>query len=782
MANKLRETKNLPFDYIKSEKDNAETTSMRGKTGSDEHVIPKSRFVVFAVALVLFASVILSMTASLQFSGAELRAVSETGILARSYTIPAPRGDIVDRNGVVLASTIEVNTLQLTNAMMKTEELNTMLLDLSYLLEEYHATPVAELSTYLSAQPHTFMKEMDTIVEWQVNKNLFQLTEPDPNMVVGFGDTYVKTDPEVFFLYLRKEKFEIDDTYTSDEAYRISVLRYQIMKDNWAFQSQGKPVQIATDVPQALIDLLLEQNYKYKGVISGKEYRRMYTPQAQDASHVVGYVGRITQNELANLQGLGYSAVDVVGKDGVEYQMERYLQGRSGEKPYNILTSAEDEDDWTFQPESMGIDPISGAKVTLTLDSTLQKVAGEALYEFIVEEKARSAAADQPKKGAYAGAVVVLNAKNGEILAMSSYPDYDPQDFILAMQGDASVQPKLNYYMSILTDEEIEARSKEKKPEDLKPMWNRAVMSHYAPGSTYKMVTAIAALESGIIAPGATSSMKFYCNYESPKDDLGRRSIKCHGYHENIDLTGALATSCNIYFAYLGEQTTINVIDMWAKKLGLGEYTGIDLRGEAKGIRANRENKKLLRAIREEQVWSIADTAQASFGQSDNSFSILQLARYIGGATTNRLVTPHVIKEVVAADGTILYEPDTTTVPAGLKDSTVELIKQGMLAVSEESRGTASRIMKDLPIRICSKTGTAETGNLDPLVNSDGLFVCAFPAENPEIIIASIVERGNWGAETANIAKKIIMSYLGILDTDKDFQESDALIGDLLVG
>jgi len=762
MANKIGKNDFYAFDRTLSE------TEGEAKPTENKRVKSffSNRYAILGIAFSFFCTLILFMTASMQFSGAEVNAFTDAGKIPRAYTALAPRGDITDRNGVVYATSKEVNTLLLAYAGLKKDDLNEMLLELSYRMEDYNATPVAELSDYLTVEPYSFLKDEDAIMLWQVNKNLFGLKEPSPSQVVSYQDEYVKLDPQIFFLYLRRVRFEIDEKYSMEEAYRIAVLRYQIMKDSWAFSDQGKPVMIATDVPQNLIDLLLEQNYKYKGLLSGKEYRRVYSPEAQYASHVIGYVGNISQEEYAYLQNLGYMSNDVVGKAGIEAQMERYLHGMAGEVPYNVLTA--DEDSWAFLPEQMGVAPVGGTTVRLTLDSELQRITSNALDSFI-ESKA--------SEGIFAGATVVLDAENGEVLAMASAPSFDPQVFILAMQGDKDAMDMVLEYLSIPSDNEEE----EEGPvtESLMPLWNRAIMSHYAPGSTYKMVTAVAALETGVISPERNG----YVCMSPIKDEVGGRELFCfeeraHG-HGFIDLETALQTSCNIYFARLGIDASISEINKMGQRLGLGEYSGIDLPGETKGIRANPENKRLLRSRQEEKTWNIADTAQSAFGQFDNSYSIIQLARYTAGVTTNQLVTPHVIQEVVSPSGEVQYSPLQITTPIGLSSTTVDLVKRGMVAVSES--GTAREKMRDLPFTVASKTGSAQTGRFKEDGKTEiynGLFVCAAPAENPKIVIATIIENAERGSDTTSIAREILLSYFGYVDPTTTTNISDAPIGD----
>lgn len=730
----------------------------------------QSRYTILGIIFWVFAVTILVMTANLQLSGNTTQILASYTGVSRQYGVKAPRGDIVDCNGIVLATSEEVNTLMLANAKLKDDKLNAMLLDLSYLLDQYNVTPVYELAEYLQIDPYLFLKDSEKTIAWQISPNLFKLKESTTDSIVSYSDTYVKMDPQVFFLYLRsKEVFNISTEYSEEEAYRIALLRYQIYAARWAFQT-GTPVKIATDVPDELIAILLEQNNKYFGVIAGKEYRRVYSPLAKTSSSVVGYIGKISQETFSSLKDFGYSADDVVGQQGIEAQMERYLHGQSGIEPYNVWTT--DEAGGMFFPETIGVKPQPGAKVRLTIDTRLQKVAMDALKEYIKEAAEEPEAIEKGYKTASGGAVVMLDVKTGEILTMVSYPNFDPMDFVLTMDGDARAQEQVNYYLGLGDYSAV--------TEEDKPLFNRAIQAYYAPGSTFKMVTAVAGLEKGVISAGSNT-----CICKSPYEIDAGFVVKClerpDDGHGPLSLEQGLATSCNLYFQQLGIKTGIDAIDYWGKVLGLGELTGIDLPGEVKGFRASKEVKRLLREQEYDKTWFIADTAQSSIGQFDNSFTIIQLARYTAALATNTLVTPHIIKDVTAADGTTLYAGSTYIEQLPLSESTLGAVRQGMLAVGANDQGTAYENFMDFPIAVACKTGTAETG-LEYIKKeySNGLFVIYAPYDDPQVAIALVVDRGAWGSLTTGIAKKLLMAYFDVAESDQTkVTQSDAAIGDV---
>ena len=713
-----------------------------------------NRYFDLGFIFTVFGIVIFFMTASLQFSDYQNTiSVASKGV-SRQMTVNAPRGDIYDRNGILLASSSSYNVIYIANAGLDDATLNSECLELSYLFEDYNCTTVSSLDEYLKVNigettTYEFLKDEEAIKLWQTDSNLFALEDFAEGIIVTYSDRYVKTDPEVFFLYLRR-KFDVDTSYSVDEAYRIIRLRYQIFKDNWMFQ-KGTPVEIASDCSDELISLVTEQNYHYAGIVTGKEYTRTYSPWALYACHVLGYVGQISQESFAQLQDFGYLSTDMVGKSGVEAQMERYLHGNSGITAYNIWT--QDGEEGAFFPSEYGVPATPGATVNLTIDSRLQEVGTTALKDYIAEAQAAEARDPKGYKTASSGAFVMMNVNTGAVLAMGSYPNYDPNDFILANYDDPQAKEQVKYYLGIDEYEDITA-------EDL-PLWNRAIMSMYAPGSTFKPITALAALEENVITPANT-----WIRCESPID-IGGWIFRCLEYrysgHGPLNLDSAMATSCNIYFMRLGVMTGIDYISRMAIKFGLGVKSGIDIPGEISGVVASRETKRLLHESEYDRTWFPANTAQSSIGQFDNCFTILQLCRYTAAVATNKLVTPYVIDNVVASDGSILYRGGSEPVDIGISDSSIDAVRRAMRCVvtgTSRWRSTAQTQFIGFPIEVVCKTGTAETGYEEIRKEySNGLFICYAPKDDPEVAIALVVERGEWGASTVIIAQKLLAAY-----------------------
>ena len=730
-----------------------------------------NRYLVLAVGFSVFGVIILIMTIQLQFSGYQKTLSESSSGIIRQYSSQAPRGDIYDNKGVLLASTNVYNNVMIANAYLDDASLNSLCLELSYLFDQYHCLRVSDLDQYFVLDPKArFLKEEAKIRKWQTDTNLFDLKDYASGVIVTFSDDYVKTDPNVFFLYLRR-KFNIDNSYTIDEAYRIIRIRYQIFSNNWAFV-KGTPVKIATDVPDELIRKFEEQNYHYMGIVAGKEYARTYSSEALYASHVLGYCGKISSVTYSDLAPFGYTSDDVVGKAGVEAQMERYLHGSSGTTPYSIWTKNGEEG--LFVPYNYGIQPQEGATVYLTIDSRVQEVGMEALKEYILQEKANDISGF---KTASAGAFVLMNVNTGAIVAMGSYPNYDPNDFILQNYGSEQAKEQVKWYLGVDAYEEITAA-------DL-PLWNRAIMSMYAPGSTFKPCTALAGLESGAITPKQT---RIACVSPYDVDGWKFKCLECpNGGHGYLTLDDAMAQSCNIYFMILGIRTGIDNISAMANRFGLGVKSGIDLPGEISGVMSSRENKRLTRQSVYDKTWFPSNTAQASIGQFDNCFTILQLCRYTAGIATNKLCTPYVVDKVVASDGTILYEGQQESVDIGISEDNIKAVRKAMIsaAYGANYRSTIGNAFDpdEYPIKMACKTGTAETGFEDTRKEySNGLFICYAPNDNPEVALALVVEKGKWGSSSVGIAKKIMAAYFDqpMNKLKTTYVQNNPMIGDYL--
>lgn len=732
-----------------------------GKLKDREFFSGSRRFALLAGLISMILLVVLLRTGSLQLFGDHDVAIPETVGRMSEIKLDAPRGDIVDRNGVPLAVSDAVNRVEMVSARMTNEQLNRYLLDIARLFDEYGCpfnSPLLKWfdvpSEYRSLKlletseslPFVFRQSYDEIFLWQTDRDLFNLTDPEKATTERLRRRMVREDPDDFFDYLLYDFFVIEPDrssgsrlYTDGEAFTIMQLRYLLLENNWLFVS-GQPIVLADEVPESLSARLVEQNYRFPGLVVTRHYKRRYTDDARYVGHALGYVGLISSNEYNRLKNDGYGINDVVGKTGVEQAAERYLRGESGRMTLNSWYGEGASDPVTY-PGDIGVLPMGGHEVKMTLDMDLQKVAVEELEIKIMEYRGsrhRERILEAP-----GGCVIVLDAKTGAVLANANYPNFDPADFVTQdVNPDAAARVS-----AMLRD--VETR----------PLLNRGIAETYTPGSTFKPITGIAALEAGAISP---FNNVLTCH---GAQEIGGFLWRCYAYHGEIDFSRAVVTSCNLYFFQIAVETGIDKISEMGKRLGLGEMPGLDIGGEVAGVRPSREVKKQLNSRPEDQTWFIADTCQTSIGQFYNSYSMIQMARAVAGYATNELPTPHFIKEIVAQDGSVLIPERIENTPLGLSPQNMAALKEGMVALSKERTNRTGVVFHDFPIRVACKTGTAEAYNekMEPISNS--VFVCYAPADDPEIVIAHAISDGPFGEYSADISYRIMCEYFGVEPT-----------------
>jgi penicillin-binding protein 2 len=477
------------------------------------------------------------------------------------------------------------------------------------------------------------------------------------------------------------------------------------------------------DVDTELISIIKERSLSGVKVVT--ETVRNY--ETEYAAHILGRVGPIFEEEYPELKEKGYAMDDTVGKDGAEKTFESWLRGKQGRRVEELNSSGK----VTSVMYAKEAQP--GGNVVLTIDIKLQEAVEKALESRINEIKALGEeGSSQGAADVEGGAAVVLNVKTGEVLAMASYPTYN----LSAFSQD---------YSAILEN-------------PLKPMYNRALMGAYAPGSTFKMVTTAAAMEEGIITRKTRiTDQGIYMYYAPSYTPMCEVYLTSRSTHGTINIVEALRVSCNYFFYEVGRLTGIERMNEYSKFFGLGERTGIELEGETKGTLAGPESKEAAGGI-----WYPGDTIAAAIGQSDNLFTPLQLASYVaalanGGVRQN----VHLLKSVKSYDynGTIFETENTAAADAGLSEETLAVIFEGMLAVSKT--GSSSAVFGNYPINVASKTGTAQIGKGSP----NGVFVAFAPYEDPEIAIAIVVEHAGKGSRIGNIARDTFDAYFRINDS-----------------
>ena len=511
-------------------------------------------------------------------------------------------------------------------------------------------------------------------------------------------------------------------------------------------------VTIKTDVDSAAFNYLRERKERFPGIAVEKLYLRNY-PHDELAAQLFGTLREISPDELEERRYRGVAQGTRIGASGIEYEYDSYLRGTDGftKVVINALGSRDE------QRETTRVDPKQGSQLKLSLDLDLQRVANDAM------RRAISAAA---VNGAKAGAYVAMDPRSGEVLALGSYPSFDA-----------------NVFAKPLSQRRYDQLSSEANGA---PLFNRAIAATYPTGSTFKPVTAMAALEEGIITPGSTI-------VDSGVFKLGDREFKNakDAVFGPLNLAEALKVSSDVFFYNLGGEANARgpIIQDWARRLGIGRRTGIDIPGEFAGLVPDREwrdkgydeylacTKKAKVTPGTEQAlfacggidrpWSGGDNVNLSVGQGDLQATPLQLATaYSTIANGGRVVRPHVGQAVEDGAGRLVQE---IRKPARRKldfdDANRDAIMEGLRRAAKEDGGTSADVFADFPYPVYGKTGTAER---QP--NPDQSWYAAY-VDDPTrpIVVVTTVERGGFGAETAAPAARLILSEWFHL-SDREFR------------
>ena len=665
-------------------------------------------------------------------------------------TVRAARGDILDRNGKVLVGNrasydLVFNHFVIKSADNRNEYLYTLLKKCEELgVEHQDHLPVT------TTRPFEYTLS-DYSTAWQ-----------------GYYQNYMSDrswDPDVtapLLIEKMRELYKIPAEWTEEEARAVIGLRYE-------FDLRGvtklPSYVFISDVDSENLAAILELNTPGLMVESStvREYHTTY------GAHILGYMGAMTDAEWQENQKLGYSMDADVGKSGFEQAFETYLHGIDGQR----LDKVTKEGTIVSQQYLEGKEPVAGNNVETTIDIDLQKVAEDALSKRMKELTDPNINTGGEGEGidAQGAAVVVMKVKTGEILACASYPTYN----LATMKED---------WDAINSD-------------DLKPMFNRAFGATYAPGSTYKMCTLVAAMENvygptnpkagqPIYAPGET----IYDTGVFSHDDFPDFHPTClfysssYGSHGDLTAQDALKVSCNLFFYELGYRMTIDMMDETAKGFGLGEPTGIELT-EKVGWRANEASKKASYKNSADAAWNGGDRVLCAIGQSENRFTPLQLAVYtctLANQGTRYRAT--FLNRVTSSDyRTLVYSNSPEVVSKmNISDTTYNTYVDGMRRVVTMIGGTATTCFggpKDedntqwpSKITVCAKTGTAQhsSGGSD-----HGVFVCFAPMDDPQVAIAIFGEKTAHGSSMAPVAEPILKAYFEMVDASEVYTYENGL-------
>ncbi len=457
----------------------------------------------------------------------------------------------------------------------------------------------------------------------------------------------------------------------------LTTLREQLAKQqSWPF----RPAVLLPDAPLALVMRVEEHRHELPGLVVLPRAKRTY-PYGAAAAHVVGFIGPMSAEELPHLRAYGFRLHDWVGKAGVEATYDAYLRGQSGGLVVEVDNRGRQVRVLNQQ------DPVPGKPLTVTLDGELQQLIAQAFE-------------------GHAGACVVLEPTTGEVLALVSAPSFDPDSFL---------SPQREAALTVLRDQR-------------QPLLNRAISGTYIPGSTFKLVTTSAALETGAVTPTTT----FTCTGQLR---LGQRIFHCwnvDGHGQQL-LRQGLTHSCNVFFYHVGLAVGPDPLTRWAERLGLGEATGIDLPGEQQGAVPSRSWKRQ----RLHESWYEGDTANFAIGQGTLLVTPLQAARLVAAvANGGWLIPPHVVQRI----GAIVVKR-TAAQAVGLRPTTRQALMDGLVDAVASPDGTGHRAWK-AGLSLAGKTGTAQTHRAG---ESHAWMIAVTPVEHPQAAVAVLFEFGGSG-------------------------------------
>lgn len=621
---------------------------------------------------------------------------------AYTVTTDATRGEILDCNGEGLAVNKSCYRVEIDKLFLDEKTADSSILKLISLMEQADEEWLDVLPIKISDGKYVFKSDSADEIKTLKSKDFLDLKN---------------SDSAEKCMELLTQRYKLEKIESIVDRRNLASVHYNMEKTGY---SNSTPYIFAEDISSGTVSVISENTQSITG-IEVQTYLERYNPQGDLAPHILGALGSITQEEYQEkkAQNLDYGFNDVIGKFGLEYSYEDELKGKAGEK----IVQKNAQGSVTDVVQTTSAQP--GKTLYLTIDSELQKVANKALKEQITA--ARKNGEQQAKlygegqgEDCETGAVVMLSVKDFSVLAAASYPTYDLNKY--SEYGD--------YYVQLATDENS-------------PMYNRAFVGSFAPGSVFKPCVACAALEENIITPTTQINCTRYYNY------YPSNPVACMGYHKNISLNTAVAKSCNYYFAEVGRLLGIDTMYLYAEKFGLGEKTGLEV-SEGKGFLAGRDSTS----------WLDGNTVQAAIGQSDNAFTPVQLATYTATIANDgvRLRT-HLVKEIRNYQRNSISYRYNTNEPeimdtVGISSENMKSVQAAMRAVVNTEGGTANGYFGDYPVAVAAKTGTAENSGSDHTV-----FICYAPYDDPQVALAVVLEHGASGKYSMTVAKEMLDVY-----------------------
>ena len=628
---------------------------------------------------------------------------------AGTQEIAAPRGEIIDSKGAALVQNKVGFNVIIEAAFFPTDvqAQNEIILNTAKILKQNNFAWVENIP--ISAQaPYTFTEgKDDQIAKMKTNLRLNTYATPQNCM-----DKLI-------------EQYKISDKYTPEEIRTIAGIRYEMLATQFSVSIR---YTFAKEVSAECISKIKEHSYMLQGVDVLQEPVRVY-PLGTIFPHGLGTTGKIDADEYADLKAKGYKYNDIVGKSGIEKAMEDELRGKNGTRdivlsPQNQVVSIKETNP-----------AVPGNTVQLTIDKDFQGKVQDILSTTITQLQ-QNVQVTGKGKDACAGSIVVLDVKTGAVKAMATFPSYD-----------------INEYKTNFT--EISKRTPS-------PLFNRAIDGLYRPGSTFKTVTATAALAEGAINKNTT----FTCQKEY---DYYGTLMHCTGYHGTISVETALQMSCNIFFYNVAQHISNAKLVDYEKQFGLGTPLNFELGGNT-GYLASPESFKNFKI-----TWNAGEMLQAAIGQSQIGVSPLQMAVQAMTLANNGVrYRPYVVDSVLSYDRKEVISKTAPVIENTIKDPTgtaFDIVKQGMILASDNTKDSPFRAtdkLKDslntLPYKVAIKTGTPQRGLLP--TDTDSCAIGYYPADNPEIAFSVFIEKGEY---SKYMIRKVIDAYYG---TDNVVQDS----------
>jgi len=525
------------------------------------------------------------------------------------------------------------------------------------------------------------------------------------------GEELVKNEPGFVVSLLRTNK-KPDMVVINKLAGIIEVSPEQILEKIKQNEDSYEPIRIKSNLSAAMVTKIEERSEELPGILLELQSIRKYVNN-ELAVHVLGYVGEVSEYEISKGKNTELKVGSIVGKFGLERYYDNYLRGTDGSYREEVDVAGRVVQTLDELP------PKPGQGLVLTVDAKLQREA-----EKIVDEHLKYLRSSGFAPKANAAAIVAIDPRNGAIKALVSRPGFNP-----------------NLFVNGISSKDWQAIND--NPFD--PMSNKVISGEYPPGSTFKIVTGSAALETGKVTP---QEMIF---------DSGKHWLIPMGNAEGealgwLNFHKALAASDNVYFYEMGNRVGIDVLKKYAALFGFGKTTGIDLFGENEGIIASPEYK--MKVFDED--WYLGDTFNAAIGQGFNLATPIQLAVMLSAVANNGdIYKPHLVEKIVNDDGSVVKEIKPEKIGRlPVSAETLELLQSALKAVAQEG-GTAAQ-MANLSVPVAGKTGTAE----NPHGKDHGLFVGYAPADNPNLVVVAVIDQGGFGSVSAAPIVQRIFEYV----------------------